>query len=448
MTEPRDVDSESERDEAMRVGRGSADATPETFVIVGAGLAGAKAAETLRDEGFAGRIVLIGDEEERPYERPPLSKGYLTGSDPRDGAFVHDADWYAGHDVELRSGVRATMLDTAAHTVTLDGYEQLRYDQLLLATGSRVKQLPVPGAKPPVVRYLRTLDDADDLLELYRAAGTGGRAVVIGAGWIGLETAAAAVAHGLSVTVVEPESVPLRHVLGDEVGRFFAELHAAHGVDFRFGTGVVEVRPAQGTAATGTPRTVVLSDGAELPADVVVIGVGVTPAVELAEAGGLAVDNGVVTDEYLRTSAQDVYACGDVAASLRPWLGTRVRVEHWANALDGGPAAARSMMGRREPYDPVPFFFSDQYDVGLEYAGHVGDASSPGAFDEVVYRGDVSSREFIAFWLRGGRVLAGMNVNVWDVNEHIQALVRSGQQVNAAALADPDVPLESLAPNA
>ncbi len=425
----------------MRVGREPGAADPETFVIVGAGLAGAKAAETLRDEGFAGRIILIGDEEERPYERPPLSKGYLNGSDSRDVAFVHAPDWYTEHDVDLRRAVRATNLDTTTHTLTLDGYQELRYDQLLLATGSRVSQLDVPGATLPGVRYLRTFADSDDLLERFRAAGDGGRAVIVGAGWIGLETAAAARSHGLAVTVVEPEAVPLRRVLGDEMGKFFADLHAEHGVTFHFGTGVAEIRGSAGRA-----DTVVLSDGTELAADVVVVGVGVRPAVELATSGGLAVDNGVVTDEHLRTSAQDVFACGDVANSLRPWLGQRLRVEHWSNALDGGPAAARAMLGQQTPYDPVPYFFSDQYDVGLEYAGYAGDARDPGAFDDLVIRGDLAGREFIAFWLREGRVLAGMNVNVWDVTDPIQALVRSGATVDRAALADPGVALESLLP--
>jgi 3-phenylpropionate/trans-cinnamate dioxygenase ferredoxin reductase component len=398
----------------------------ETFVIVGAGLAGAKAAETLRAENFAGRVVLVGDEEERPYERPPLSKGYLAGADPRDGAFVHDADWYSENDVELRRGVRATMLDTTEHLLTLDGAQQLRYDKLLLATGSRVRKLSVPGAELPHVRYLRTLEDADALLARFRA---GGRAVVVGAGWIGLETAAAAIGHGLTVTVVEPEPVPLRRVVGDELGGYFTDLHTGHGVTFRFGTGVSEI----------TPDAVRLTDGTELPADVVVVGIGIAPATELAEAGGLAVEDGIVTDERLRTSAQDVYACGDVADSLRPWLGTRVRVEHWSNALVGGPAAARSMLGQDVVYDEVPFFFSDQYDMGLEFAGHLA-----GGFDRVVYRGSRESGEFIAYWLRGDLLLAGMNVNVWDVSDHIQALVRAGKPVDAGKLADPAVSLESL----
>jgi 3-phenylpropionate/trans-cinnamate dioxygenase ferredoxin reductase subunit len=323
--------------------------------------------------------------------------------------------------------------------ITLDGYHELRYDQLLLATGSWVRQLDVPGATLPGVRYLRTMDDAEDLLALFRAAGENGRLVVVGAGWIGLEVAAAGRGHGLSVTVVEPEATPLRRVLGEEVGGFFARLHTDHGVTFRFGTGVTEFR---GTA--GAVSTVVCSDGTELPADVVVVGVGVRPAVELATAGGLAVDNGIVTDEHLRTSAQDVFACGDVANSLRPWLGRRLRVEHWSNALDGGVAAARAMLGHRAVYDQVPFFFSDQYDLGLEYSGYVDDPNAPDV--EVVYRGDVSAGEFVAFWLRDGRVLAGMNVNVWDVSQHVEAIVRAGRPIDRARLTDPSVPLESLVP--
>ncbi|GAA4209577.1 NAD(P)/FAD-dependent oxidoreductase [Actinocatenispora rupis] len=437
MTDPTGPDGETERDEAMQVGRPAGARTPETFVIVGGGLAGAKAAETLRTEGYEGRIVLLADEEERPYERPPLSKGYLTGSDPRDVAFVHDTSWYAEHDVDLRRGVRATMLDTTRHLLTLDGYHELRYDQLLLATGSWVRQLDVPGGTLPGVRYLRTIEDADLLLARFRAAGDRGRLVVVGAGWIGLEVAAAARAHGLDVTVVEPEPTPLHRVLGAELGGFFTTLHTDHGVRFRFGTGVTEFRGTS-DAVSG----VVLGDGTELPADLVVVGVGIRPAVELATAGGLAVDNGIVTDEHLRTSAQDVYACGDVANSLRPWLGRRIRVEHWSNALDGGIAAAHAMLGHHAPYDQVPFFFSDQYDLGLEYSGYVDDVAAPDV--EVVYRGDVAAREFVAFWLRGDRLLAGMNVNVWDVSQHVEAIVRAGRPVDRARLTDPAVPLESL----
>jgi 3-phenylpropionate/trans-cinnamate dioxygenase ferredoxin reductase component len=415
-------------------------ADERTFVIIGASLAGAKAAETLRAEGFTGRIVLVGEETERPYERPPLSKGYLHGNDPRDTAFVHEAGWYDEHDVELRLGVRATALDPAAHAVTLDGVEQLRYDKLLLATGSRVRTLDVPGADLTGVRYLRTLPESDALLDRMRA---GDRVVVVGAGWIGLEAAAAARSHGRDVAVVEIDELPLRRVLGDEVARVFADLHTAHGVQFHFGRGVREL-----TGSDGRLTGVVLDDGTTLPADLAVVGVGIRPAAELAESGGLAVDNGVLTDAGLRTSDPDIYACGDVANSEHPWLGRRIRVEHWANALNGGPAAAKAMLGQEVSYDLAPYFFTDQYDLGMEYSGYV----EPGWYDRVVFRGDPSivdgkAPEVMVFWVKDGRVLAGMNVNVWDVTDPIQALVRAGYAGKATdldRLADPQVPLDDL----
>jgi 3-phenylpropionate/trans-cinnamate dioxygenase ferredoxin reductase subunit len=410
-------------------------ADERTFVIVGASLAGAKAAETLRAEGFTGRIVLVGEETERPYERPPLSKGYLLGKDPRDKAFVHEATWYADHDIELVLGVRVTQLRPDRHVITLDGVEPLHYDKLLLATGSRVRTLDVPGSDLSGVRYLRTFTEADTLLDHLRHSG---RVVVIGAGWIGLETAAAARSYGAEVTVVEMDSLPLRRVLGDEAAQIFADLHRAHGVDSRFDARVAEFRGAGGRL-TG----VRLVDGTELPADLAIVGIGIRPNTELAETAGLAVDDGITVDAALRTSDPDIYACGDVAYADNPLLGRRVRVEHWANALNGGKAAARAMLGQEVVYDRVPYFFSDQYDLGMEYSGHV----EPGGYDRVVFRGDVPAREFIAFWVKDGRVLAGMNVNVWDVTDDIQKLVRAGyagEPVDLARLADPNVALGEL----
>jgi 3-phenylpropionate/trans-cinnamate dioxygenase ferredoxin reductase component len=415
-------------------------ADERTFVIVGASLAGAKAAETLRAEGFTGRVVLVGEETERPYERPPLSKGYLHGKDPREKAYVHPADWYPQHDVELRLGVRATAVDPAGHTVTLDDGSELRYDKLLLATGSRVRLLDVPGADLAGVRYLRTLPDADGLLDDLRRAR---RVVVVGAGWIGLEAAAAARGHGGEVTVVEVDALPLRRVLGDEVAQVFAEVHRGHGVDFRFNSGVRELRGADGRLTT-----VVLTDGTELPADLVLVGVGIRPNTELAEQAGLAVENGVAVDAALRTSDPDIYACGDLASAENPLLGRRIRVEHWANALNGGKAAARSMLGQDVVYDRVPYFYTDQFELGMEYSGWV----EPGGYDRVVFRGDPAVKpdagpEFVVFWVCEGRVLAGMNVNVWDVTDPIQALVRAGyggRSVDLSRLADPGVPLGDL----
>ena len=400
-----------------------------TFVIVGASLAGAKAAETLRSEGFTGRVVLVGEESQLPYERPPLSKGYLLGTQERDTAFVHDRAWYDEQGIELRTGVRADVLDPQAHTVALSSGDRLAYDKLLLTTGSVVRSLQVPGADLDGVKYLRRIEQSDALRDVLVE---GARIVVVGGGWIGLEVAAAARTHGAAVTLVEIDALPLRRVLGDEVAQVFADLHTQHGVDLRLRTGVREI-----TGDGGRVSSVVLDDGQSVPADAVIVGIGITPAVDLARAAGLAVDDGVIVDSALRTSDPDVYAAGDVANAANPLLHRRIRVEHWANALNGGPAAARSMLGQEVVYDRVPYFFSDQYDLGMEFSGYV----EPGLYDRVVFRGDVPSREFIAFWLADGRVVAGMNVNIWDVNDQIQRLVRTGARIHPDVLADPAVPL-------
>jgi 3-phenylpropionate/trans-cinnamate dioxygenase ferredoxin reductase component len=404
----------------------------EPFVIVGGSLAGAKAAETLRKEGFGGPVVLVGAEPETPYERPPLSKGYLLGTADRESPRVHPADWYPENDVDLRTGVRATHLDPVAHRLTLDTGEELGYAKLLLATGASARRLPVPGADLDGVRYLRTFADSDQLLA--DLSGGGKRVLIVGAGWIGLEVAAAARHHGNDVTIVEPQPTPLHAALGPDMGAVFARLHRQHGVDLFTDTTVREFRGTDGRV------TSVVTDGhAGLDADLVVVGIGATPNIELAAAAGLEVDNGVVTDHALRTSAADVFAAGDVASSFHPLYGRYVRVEHWANALNGGPAAARSMLGQDVVYDRVPYFFTDQYDLGMEYSGLGG----PG--DTVVTRGNPDDGAFIAFWLENGRVTAGMNVNVWDVTDPIQELIRKRRQVPVASLTDPDTPLELLA---
>jgi 3-phenylpropionate/trans-cinnamate dioxygenase ferredoxin reductase subunit len=407
-------------------------AADQTFVIVGASLAGAKAAEALREDGFTGRVVLIGEEPDRPYERPPLSKGYLLGAEEREKVFVHEAGWYDEHNIELRLSTVVTAIDRPGRAVVLAGGERIGYDRLLLATGSVVRRLDVPGADLAGVEYLRRLDHADRISD-----GLTGdrRVVVIGGGWIGLELAAAARLRGAAVTLVEMLDLPLERVLGPELGRVFADLHREHDVDLRLGAGVREIKGAAGRATA-----VVLTDGTELPADVVLVGVGIAPATGLAEAAGLEVDNGVLVDASLRTSDPDIFAAGDVANMLNPVFGERLRVEHWANALNGGPAAARAMLGRDVTFDQVPYFFSDQYDLGMEYAGY----APPGRYDQVVFRGDVASREFIAFWLRDGRVVAGMNVNVWDVTDEIQDLIRAGGAVDVARLTDPKVPLAEV----
>ena len=402
------------------------------FVIVGASLAGAKAAETLREEGFGGAVVLIGDENERPYERPPLSKGYLLGKEARDSIFVHEAGWYAEHDVDLRLGTTVAAIDRAARRVTLDSGETVGYDKLLISTGASPRRIRVPGADLDGVLYLRSVADSE---RLGAALAAGGRVVIAGSGWIGLETAAAAREYGCEVTVVEPEPGALHRSVGPELGEVFAGLHRSHGVTFRFGEGVSELRGSGGKVSA-----VVTSADAELPADLVVIGIGAVPNAGLAAEAGLDVDNGILVDEALRSSDPDIFAAGDVANAFNPLLGRRIRVEHWGNALAGGPVAARSMLGQDASHDLVPYFYSDQYDLGMEAAG----LPEPGNYDQVVYRGNVQALEFVAFWLSEGAVVAGMNVNVWDVNDDIQTLIRSGTLVDQARLTDPDVPLTDL----
>jgi 3-phenylpropionate/trans-cinnamate dioxygenase ferredoxin reductase component len=406
--------------------------TEPTYVIVGASLAGAKAAETLREEGFSGGIVLLGEETERPYERPPLSKGYLLGKEEKSSAYVHDEGWYAQNEVDLRLGTSVTGLDPGARRVSLSDGFTVGYDRLLLTTGAVPRRLSAPGGDLDGVLYLRWMADSERLGAALRGGGT---VVIVGAGWIGLEVAAAAREFGCAVTVVEPEPGPLYRHLGPELGSVFTILHTEHGVTFRFEESVTELR-----GSGGTVREAVTSAGAVLPADLVVVGIGAVPATSLASAAGLDVGNGVIVDAGLHSSAPDVFAAGDVANSYHPLLGRHVRVEHWANALNGGPAAARSMLGRGVSYDPVPYFFSDQYDLGMETAG----LPEPGSYDEIVYRGDRDAREFIAFWLHGGAVVAGMNVNVWDVTDDIQALIKSKRQVDPARLADPDTPIPDV----
>jgi len=403
------------------------------YVIAGAGLAGAKAAETLRSQGFDGPVVLIGDEDERPYERPPLSKGYLLGKAERETIYVHPESWYADNGVELRLGTPVTAIDRAANQVALADGSQVGYAKLLLATGSSPRLLTVPGADADGVLYLRRAADSD---RIKSAFATASRIAVIGAGWIGLEAAAAARTAGVEVTICETAELPLLRVLGPEVAQVFADLHREHGVDLRFGVQVEEITTDGGRAAG-----VRLADGSHIEADVVVVGVGIVPNVQLAETAGLETGNGIVVDAALRSSDPDIFAAGDVASAYNPLLGKHIRVEHWANALNQPQAAARAMLGQDVSYDRVPYFYSDQYDLGMEYSGYV----EPGGYDQVVFRGDKDGREFVAFWLSGGRVLAGMNVNVWDVTDAVQDLVRGGRPVDPARLADPAIPLDQVA---
>ncbi|MFC7243885.1 NAD(P)/FAD-dependent oxidoreductase [Catellatospora aurea] len=415
-------------------------ADERVFVIVGASLAGARAAEALRAEGFTGRVLLIGQEEEVPYERPPLSKGFLQGKDPREKAYVHPREWYAEQGIELMLGRRALAVNPAARTVTLDSDEQVSYDKLLLATGSKVRTLDVPGADADGIHYLRAYPDSEALRQAL-TVDPRPQVLVVGSGWIGLEIAAAARGYGCPVTVVTPDRAPLRHVLGDELAALFRALHEANGVEFRFGTGVREFGSLDGAV-----RSAVLDDGTELAADLVAVGIGIRPATELAEQAGLAVDNGVVTDAGLLTSDPHIYACGDVASSLNPLLDRHLRTEHWANARAGGKAAGKAMAGQEVSYAQVPYFFTDQYDLGMEYCGWAG----PGDYARVVFRGDPSLRdgkapEVIAFWLTDDdRVVAAMNINIWDVQDDLSALVKAGfagTPADPARLTDPSAPL-------
>jgi 3-phenylpropionate/trans-cinnamate dioxygenase ferredoxin reductase subunit len=404
-------------------------ATDQTFVIVGASLAGAKAAETLRAEGFDGRVVLIGEEAERPYERPMLSKEYLRGEKPAAKLYVHDEGFYADNGIELMTGTRVQSLDPGAHEITLAGGARMSYSRLLLSTGAAPRRLPLPGADLSGVAYLRAMGESDALRAAITAAS---RVVVIGAGWIGSEVAASARHLGAQVAIVAPEAVPLVRVLGPEVGGVYRDLHAGHGVDLHLST---QIEAIVGDGAASGVRT---TDGVVIEGDLVVVGVGVTPRVELAKLAGLTVENGIVVDEFLATSVPDVFAAGDVAATWNTRYNKRIRMEHWANALNQGPVAARNMLGQHTAYEKLPYFYSDQYDLGMEYNGYADD------WDRVVVRGDRSGPEFLAFWLKDGRVLAGMNANIWDQGDDIKALIRSGASIDPDRLADPSVPLADL----
>ncbi len=401
----------------------------QTFTIVGASMAGGKAAGELREQGFDGRIVLIGTEDEVPYERPPLTKDYLRGESEREKAYVHPADFYEQHDIELEIGATVTGIDAGASRVTLDDGRQLEYDKLLLTTGAEPRRIPVPGSELDGIYYLRTLADCD---MLRRRLDDSARVAVVGAGWIGSEFAASARQLGREVTVLDPLALPNERIFGPEIGAFYRDVHVQHGVEMLLGQGV---EAFEGDGAVARVRT---SGGKVVDCDFAVVGIGIVPRTQLAADAGIAVDNGIVANERLEASAPGIFAAGDVANAWHPFYGQRIRVEHWSNALNQGPAAARSMLGEDVSYDRIPYFFSDQYDVGMEYSGYAT------SWDQVVFRGDRDGGEFVAFWLSDGRVVGGMNVNVWDVNQHVQELIRSRRAVDVAALADVDTPLDSL----
>ena len=407
------------------------------FVIVGGGLAGATAAKTLRAEGHGGPVILLAEERHQPYLRPPLSKEYLLAKAGDDALPVVPAGWYAENGVDLRLGATVTGIDPAARSVTLRDGQRLGYASLLLATGARPRRIPLPGGDLEGVSTFRTVDDS---MRLRAGLAGGGRNVVmIGSGWIGMELAAAASAYGNSVTLLGLEEVPLGAAIGRELGGFFRSLHEAHGVRFRLPASAAGIRGQSGRV-TG----VVTDAGEVLPADLVIIAVGVVPEVSLAEAAGIALKNGILTDASLRTSAPRIYAAGDVANALHPFTGEHHRSEHWSNALNGGKVAARAMLGLDAALDTVPYVYTDQFDVSMEYSGFPALVSGPPTI-----RGSLEARKFLAFWQRDGRVVAGMSVN-WPRSAKpqkiIKQLISAKTAVGPDALADPGVPLDRLLP--
>jgi 3-phenylpropionate/trans-cinnamate dioxygenase ferredoxin reductase subunit len=407
-------------------------ADSRTFVIVGGGLGGAKAAEALREKGFDGKILLLAEEEYLPYERPPLSKEFLAGNKSLDDFTVHDAEWYRDNKIDLRVDTEVLSIDPTAHTVSLSDGTSVGYDKLLLATGSRSRWLSIPGADSTGVHYLRKYGDASNL---NTALQEGSSLAVVGAGWIGLEVSAAARARKIDVTIVESAKAPLLNAVGEEVGNVFAKLHRDHGVDLRLEADVKEVTTTDGKA-TGLR----LGDGSTVTADRVLVAVGAQPNIELADEAGLSLgDGGVLVNASLRTSNPDIYAVGDIAAAEHPLFDERIRTEHWATALNQPAVAAAGMLGEEAEYKELPYFFTDQYDLGMEYVGHTS------SHDRVVFRGDVDRREFVAFWLDAdNHVVAGMNVNVWDVLEEIKNLIHSKAKVNLNALINPETPLSEV----
>ena len=389
-------------------------AQPSRIVIIGASLAGASAAVALREQGYDGELTLIGDETDLPYERPPLSKAVLLG-DANEPDWVKDEAYYADQNIALVRGTVASRIDRDRRVVVTSGAEY-GYDKLLLATGSTPRRLNVPGGDLDGLLTLRTYPDS---LALRSRLTAGAAVVIVGAGWIGCEVAAAARKHGASVVMIDPLTQPLVRVVGEQVGAAFAGLHRDHGVDLRLGTGV------SGFLGDGRVSGVQLSDGTSVPADTVVVGIGVIPNIALADAAGLDLaDGGVAVDATLRTSDPDIYAAGDIAAHDHPKYAERVRVEHWAAAKDQGTHVAGNLLGAEQPYELRPFFFSDQYDLGCEYRG-LADAGR----DRLVIRGDLNALDFTAFWLRDGAVAAAMNVNQWDDGDALQELVDSGRPV-------------------
>lgn len=399
----------------------------QAVVVVGAGLAAAKVVENLRKEGFGGPITLIGAERYRPYDRPGLSKQVLQGKADPESLFLHAADFYRDANIQTHFGDRAVGIDRVAATVTLASGIEVPYDRLVLATGSHARSADLPGAGLAGVLTLRTMDDEAPLRAALVAKA---RVVTVGGGWIGLEVAAAAVEAGCRVTVLEGARLPLAGVLGEVLAGYFAQMHRDHGVDLR-----TNVRVAGFEGADGKVTGVQVGDEV-IPADIVLVGIGAVPNTELADAAGLAVDNGIIVDERLRTEDPRIWAAGDVANAFNPTLGRRLRVEHWDNARRQGRFAALSLLGREGSYDWQPYFYTDQYDLSMEYVGNAGKGA------DVVVRGDLASGAFVAFWLEAGRVTAAMNVNTPKVNPTLRKVI--GRTVDPTRLTDPAVELGDL----
>lgn len=411
-------------------------------VIVGAGLAGATAAQTLRAEGFEGTITLVGAEKHFPYIRPPLSKDFLAGREGEQPLLPYTPGDYADKQIELVLGESVESIDPASGLVTLAGGGVLEYGRLLLTTGASPRTLSVPGATLPGVDCLRTLEDSKRLRASLGHSGDHRprRVVLVGSGWIGMEVAATARTLGAEVTVLGREKVPLEGVLGPELGTVFMQRHEEAGVSFHTETTVAGVVEANGRAAG-----VITDTGQEFPADVIVAAVGVIPNTALAKAAGLTIENGILTDQSMRTSDPTIFAAGDVANAYHPITGRHQRSEHWANAINSGKVAAKAMLGQTAVLDNIPYFYTDQFDLGMEYSGYASLARNA----KLVLRGDPSSRKFIAFWVTPvsstkGRVVAGMNVNVWDVQDDIKFLITNEHAVQTQQLSDPATPLSDL----
>ena len=414
----------------------------QSIVIAGAGLAGATAARTLRSEGHTGPVILLGSERHNPYIRPPLSKDYLLGKEGEDKAAVVPPGWYAENDVDLRLGVSVTGIEAGDKVVLLSDGSSLSYGSLLLATGAAPRTIPLPGSGLSGVTTFRTLEDSRWLRRILE--GGGKNVVMIGSGWIGMELAAAAATYGNNVTLLGLEDIPLAGAIGPDLGRFFQSLHEAHGVQFRLPESAREI-----TGSDGAVSGVITESGELLPADVVVLAVGVAPETGLALKAGVKVDNGIVTDASLRTSVPDIYAAGDVANALHPFTGEHYRSEHWHNALNGGKVAAKAMLGQEAVLSTIPYFYTDQYEVSMEYSGF----PTLAAGSEPVFRGSLERKEFIAFWQRDSRVVAGMSVN-WPTEAKpgaqkvIKALISARTPVVPGRLADESVGLDQLLPEA